>query len=209
MGYENAIQTKMLATHCAVCGRALVDSKSVECGIGPDCREKHGYNIDVSEAARTAANIVVYQIALNRHEPELCMEHCNTLRTLGFTHLAHVVLSRIAAVVIEEKDGLLFVKTEYNEAAVSAMRTVPGRRWNKDTKTNTFPVTSKRALLAYLSNWYAGKIGVGGKGGFVIPALGEKVAAAPAPRQAAPVLPDNVCQQCMTVRCPDGCCCSC
>lgn len=34
--YENAPATKMLATNCVVCGRALVDAVSVEMGIGPD-----------------------------------------------------------------------------------------------------------------------------------------------------------------------------
>ena len=40
--YLTAPATKMLATHCAVCARALVDAKSVELGIGPDCRKKYG-----------------------------------------------------------------------------------------------------------------------------------------------------------------------
>lgn len=43
MTYENAPSTKLLATHCACCGRALRDAKSVERGVGPDCAEKYGY----------------------------------------------------------------------------------------------------------------------------------------------------------------------
>lgn len=42
-GYESAPATAMLATHCACCGRALLDATSVEAGIGPECRRKHGY----------------------------------------------------------------------------------------------------------------------------------------------------------------------
>jgi gamma-glutamylaminecyclotransferase len=42
-GYENAPATRLLATSCACCGRALLDAISVEAGIGPDCREKYGY----------------------------------------------------------------------------------------------------------------------------------------------------------------------
>ena len=38
MSYENAPATKMLATNCCCCGRPLVDSMSVELGIGPECR---------------------------------------------------------------------------------------------------------------------------------------------------------------------------
>jgi hypothetical protein len=43
MSYENAPATKLLATHCACCARPLVDALSVELGIGPDCRKKHGF----------------------------------------------------------------------------------------------------------------------------------------------------------------------
>lgn len=44
MNYENAPATKLLATHCACCARPLVDSVSVEAGMGPTCRKVHGYN---------------------------------------------------------------------------------------------------------------------------------------------------------------------
>lgn len=43
--YENAPATRILATHCACCGRALLDAVSVEAGIGPDCRAKYGYGM--------------------------------------------------------------------------------------------------------------------------------------------------------------------
>jgi len=41
-GWENAVSTKLLATHCAICGRPLRDPESIERGIGPDCNEKLG-----------------------------------------------------------------------------------------------------------------------------------------------------------------------
>jgi hypothetical protein len=44
MTYENAPATKMIATHCACCGRPLVDAVSVETGMGPHCRKKHGFS---------------------------------------------------------------------------------------------------------------------------------------------------------------------
>lgn len=52
MSYEAAPATRMLATHCAACARPLVDAKSVETGMGPDCRKRHGFNLAVSEDAR-------------------------------------------------------------------------------------------------------------------------------------------------------------
>lgn len=42
-GYEGSPACLLLATHCACCGRALVDAKSVETGVGPECRKRHGY----------------------------------------------------------------------------------------------------------------------------------------------------------------------
>ena len=52
MSYENAPATQMIASHCCVCNRPLVDSVSVELGIGPDCRKKHGYNVEATEENR-------------------------------------------------------------------------------------------------------------------------------------------------------------
>lgn len=49
MSYENAPATKMLATHCACCARPLVDAESVELGIGPDCRKRHGFKAAQAE----------------------------------------------------------------------------------------------------------------------------------------------------------------
>lgn len=49
MSYENAPQTKLLATDCAVCSRPLCDAKSVELGIGPECRKKYGFEMDCTE----------------------------------------------------------------------------------------------------------------------------------------------------------------
>ena len=63
MSYVNAPATKMLATHCCVCHRPLLDAKSVELGIGPDCLKRHGFNIDVPEVDRVEANFIVWQIA--------------------------------------------------------------------------------------------------------------------------------------------------
>ena len=43
MSYKSAPTTRLLATHCCACGRPLRDAKSVETGIGPVCRRKHGF----------------------------------------------------------------------------------------------------------------------------------------------------------------------
>lgn len=51
MSYETAPATIMLATQCACCRRPLVDAVSIETGMGPVCRKRHGFN-----AADTAAD---------------------------------------------------------------------------------------------------------------------------------------------------------
>jgi len=40
-GYEQALSTRLLATHCCCCNRPLRDADSVSLGIGPICREKY------------------------------------------------------------------------------------------------------------------------------------------------------------------------
>jgi SWI/SNF-related matrix-associated actin-dependent regulator of chromatin subfamily A-like protein 1 len=42
MSYENAINTKQMATSCVFCNRPLVDAESIERGCGPDCARKYG-----------------------------------------------------------------------------------------------------------------------------------------------------------------------
>ena len=106
--YENAPATRLLATHCACCARPLVDAKSVETGMCPVCRKKHGFNIDCSESIRLQANKIVYQIALLRSQCEQgqatwvqvgveCLQGAATLSTLGFTVLSAILTERLAA----------------------------------------------------------------------------------------------------------------
>jgi hypothetical protein len=63
MSYENAPATRLLATHCGVCTRPLLDAVSVEMGIGPDCRKKYMPKA-LAGAPREEANKIVHQLAL-------------------------------------------------------------------------------------------------------------------------------------------------
>jgi len=84
--YEDAPATKLVATHCCCCGRALLDAQSVEIGIGPVCREKFGFvGAMVSPEAREEANKLVYQIAC---APTMSAALILRLRELGFVKLA-------------------------------------------------------------------------------------------------------------------------
>ena len=181
--YENAPATRMLATHCAACGRALVDAKSVEVGMGPDCREKHGYNIEVSEEAREQANKLVYLIASERstgHITLSTLEAACALRLLGFSKLAGVIIERCADITITESEQpkagwtqpVLVVHAPYSEEATQAWRNIPGRRWDKDAKANVVPASdiAKRQLWNLLKRYFAARIGIGPQGAFQVPA---------------------------------------
>lgn len=166
--YENAPATHMLAVYCAACGRPLLDAKSVETGMGPDCRRKHGYNDDVSDNARVEANGLVHKIALDQNGVEV-LDATTRLREIGFVKLADRIIKRLRPIEIEETQGRLIVKTPYDYDAVTAMRAISGRRWDGELKVNTFPVTSRDPVWELLQNFFPGALGVGPKGTFTVP----------------------------------------
>ncbi len=201
MSYENAPATRMLATHCACCSRALVDSVSVETGVGPECRKIHGYAeaqqepdwtmvleatdglVAVSEIStvpfeaweplwrlggletRRVANLLVHRIAMQQGGPEV-MQLTLAIRALGFVKLADRIGRRLARVVVEVEDGQLLVRAPFDVGAVNIMRSVPGRRWHKAEKMNSFPLSSRRELYEALKRAYPGELGLGQKGLF-------------------------------------------
>jgi len=169
-GYENAPATRMLATSCAVCGRPLVDSISVETGIGPECRKKHGYAVDVSEDARTEGNAIVYAIAAGAHTGPALAGALARLRAIGFDRLADTIARRRGEIEITASDdgARLIVRAPYCERAAGAWRAIPGRRWDPEAKANTVPVTSRGALWALLRAFWPGSLALGPRGPFVV-----------------------------------------
>lgn len=168
-GYENAPQTQLLATHCAVCARPLVDSVSVETGMGPICREKYGYNVDVDPESRKRANRIVWEIAMARGQRP-SVELLNELEELGFDRLAEKLSDSMVTIRVEQHpyaNGYL-ISTPYNPDTVSAWRRVPGRRWMMEEKANYVPASSKHKAWAILKAYFAGHTGRGPRGLFVI-----------------------------------------
>lgn len=170
MSYEDAPQTKMLATHCCVCHKELCDSVSVEVGMGPVCRKKY-LKSDLEAAdedSRKAANKLVYAIAAKQSGPEV-VEHLKALFELGFPTVVKAILKSIATIKIAmTEDGRYAVKTPYDPDVVTAMRKIPGRRWDKENKVNTFPASSKLALFNLFCDFYEGETAIGPKGPFVV-----------------------------------------
>lgn len=89
MSYENAPATKMVATRCASCSRPLVDSESVNAGMGPDCRKRHGYN-----AAQYEADWA-HVIATLQARPELRAEAEEASATDSALRLANIGATEI------------------------------------------------------------------------------------------------------------------
>lgn len=189
MSYEDAPSTILLASRCAVCSRSLRDAVSVELGIGPVCRERHGYDYGAcTEEERQQANKLVHDCAVHVDDDEFRLIACAELRLLGFAKLATRIefrgkdeaKRRKAAkntVVIKEHKlpgihggwvkGLL-VSAPYNENANYAWRRIGGRKWMREHRANFIPSRCKQSLWHLLKTYYAGCAGTGPRGDFQI-----------------------------------------
>lgn len=176
--YKNASATKMLASNCAVCGRALVDAISVEMGIGPECRKD--YDGGISEENRIQANKIVHDAAMAAGIGRISevLEAADKVEAIGLTVLANKMrrrfrnAKRLAEIEIEKIPGGFYrVITPYrrkdSKAFVAAWRSVPGRRW--ENGSNIIPVSSKTALWTVLKEFFGGRYANGPKGTFRIP----------------------------------------
>lgn len=198
MTYLNAPATEMLKTFCACCGRPLLDAVSVEAGVGPECRSRHGYGEQQSPAdmaafwawndepttgldpesveelppdaaAHKLANILVSRIAAQQTGPA-AVSYVRGLELLGYTKLAARIAERMATVRITYAEGRILVESRYSTASVEMFRRIPGRRWDAERKVNTFPATDQNRQLIHnvLRRAYAGEWAQGPKGMFQI-----------------------------------------
>ena len=187
MCYENAPATRLVATHCAICNRPLVDAQSVETGVGPICRKRYMAADAVSPEARTEANKLVYQIAqLCSHKSvsDAMVEVTSAvdrLKSLGCIKLAERIekriqkyLRRVYPVRISYEEDRVVLRTRNIEdhlwdAWLSALQRIPGRKWEPEKgKANTFPMDQKRSIFALLKRFFSGAEAWGPKGVFVI-----------------------------------------
>jgi hypothetical protein len=165
----------MIASNCACCGRPLVDAKSVECGVGPECRKRHGFGeaqhspdfaaarVHIPEIAgeteadaHKAANVLVYQIALDQAGERVlaCVLAC---AALGYETLAARVAERVSGKLSVLADGTdLLVRTGYSELAVVMYR--PLGRWDKEAKAWRIPAARRGELWASLKVLYGGRL---------------------------------------------------
>lgn len=84
----------LLATHCALCGRPLIDAESVELGIGPICRKMYRW-AEGPPGNREAANRLIRQVSCRPNASTVSWK-ITALRTLGYTRIADRLLERRA-----------------------------------------------------------------------------------------------------------------
>lgn len=125
--YTLAPATELVATRCAICNRELLDVVSVETGVGPTCRKRHGYGEAQGPAlwpaaeeaiaraaalfpdrvvtlaslddARRAANALVHRIAADPHSP--AVPHLlAAVSALGFVQVADAISANLVPVTV-------------------------------------------------------------------------------------------------------------
>lgn len=172
MNYETTRACRLVATRCSCCNRPLVDAKSVEFGIGPDCRSKYGFD-DVP----TAPDFISAKCLTLNHAPDIdesvvedwtnAREVCNFLvhrfacdvvanswvplaiYALGYVKLSEKLSERggtVTVLPVEGYSSLLSVKAPYNVDFNSRLYRVPGRFFDRASKTWRVPVSSKGHL---------------------------------------------------------------
>lgn len=182
MSYEDAPATAILATHCAVCHRPLLDAKSVELGIGPVCRKVMSTTAkDISEEARTRANQLVHDVAMavTRGEPltELLQATGTELTMLGFVELANKLTEGTTTIRIRNReDGTLAIHAPYREDAIMAWNRISAY-WDKRLNARIAPKSAKRKVWAVLKRYFPGHTGSGPQGLFTVPEKGTDDAA--------------------------------
>lgn len=157
MSYENLNSTKILAQRCAICARPLRDAVSAEIGMGPDCREKYGYNEGVTEENRSEANRLIYLVA-DAPTKISAFDAAEGLRKLGFAKLANVIVDASVSVTMTREGDTLKIVSPYSEHSVACLKSVRGRRWDRESKVNTFPYGSKDQLWGALKRAFPGAL---------------------------------------------------
>lgn len=175
MGYENSIQCRLLDSRCCVCGKEIVDSISIEIGMGPDCRHEYTGGIDAD--TQKACNVITHDAAIAAQEGnvEKVRKCAEMIRTLGLPILADKILDRfknaerLAKITIVEKDGFLFIKTPWKQTPgfAAAWRAIPGRRYQMGR--NIVPLTSRREVWELIKQFFPDVYGVGPQGAFKVP----------------------------------------
>lgn len=179
MSYTAAPACQLLATHCCCCGRPLVDSVSVELGIGPECRKGFDGGIDANTQDECNRLTRAAAVAAQNGNVERVREIAAEIETLGLASLADKVRKRFvnaekrAKITIVNNGDTLVVETPFrrkdSSGFIEAWRNIPGRRYDRSRNANVVPVNQKRQLWQLLQQFFPGEYGKGPQGVFRIP----------------------------------------
>jgi len=178
MGYESSTACLVLTTHCVVCNRPLVDATSVEVCIGPVCREKVGYNTNVSEDDREQANGIInscaHEIANGKVTHET-VERTEILREIGFPRVADIIVARCSSIIIEEDTSTYIVRCPFSPQFNTASKCKGRYGIKKTTELSNrkvfhwvFPKSQKKTLFKALIESYEGQLAKGPRGSFIV-----------------------------------------
>lgn len=142
--------------------------------MGPDCRERHGFNEPAGEATRREVNRRVFALALWRQQAEgaptttEAAAHLVAIREAGFTRLFDVLVKRLCKVTVASVDTeTMVVSTPFSDEFLRAAR-VLRLRWDGTLKRWSFPSSLRRDVYAVLKRSYPSSLGVGPRGPFPI-----------------------------------------
>ena len=149
--YTQAPATKMLNTHCAACGRPLLDAASVTAGLGPVCRK--GAETGLDPDTRERANQIINRVARQDVAPEEISAAVVELALLGCDKLAALVSKRAPKLRIEvdEDAGLVRVTAPYSPKFLAARG---HGRWNRERKVTEYGLAhAGEATTAIMAAW--------------------------------------------------------
>jgi hypothetical protein len=179
MSYTAAPACQLLATHCCCCGRPLVDSVSVELGIGPECRKGFDGNIDSATPDECNRLTRLAAVAAQSGNVERVREIAAEIESMGLVSLADKVRKRFVnaekkcKITIIDNGDMLVVETPFrrkdSSGFIEAWRNIPGRRYDRNRNANVVPVNQKRQLWQLLQRFFPGEFGKGPQGVFRIP----------------------------------------
>ncbi len=165
MSYENAASTRMLATHCCLCGRPLVDADSVERGIGPVCMKRLMGDVPAGPD-REKVNGLVYEasVALSFGKRDSVVKLAEEIAKLGYVVVAaRVVEASLGAPIRIESKGneYRFVAPFVDGFGSILRRALPGAsvRWGgKEDKAWYVSSNARNALWKFCKSAYAGSV---------------------------------------------------
>jgi hypothetical protein len=161
-GYEDAYEIDdETAKKVIAIVKGLADTKLADKVIAPV----------LGDDSRRAVNVLNHAVAVWAHEgsheddTKACLE---AMKAMGYETLSDKIGGRLAEVEIGIEDGMVLLDTPFDTDFIEAIKSVTGRRWDKENKVWKVPVSQKSEAWEALKSAYAGKLGHGPKGMFRI-----------------------------------------